>query len=178
MENVFIENGRKRFVWNQLGDIAKGRPNLGTALPVEVYRSFEYAMYDTLQEELGKERTQKLFQKAGYRVGMALALHALDLTVDMNRFLSDVAEILLVLQMGILRVESMKESTGEFIVTVAEDLDCSGLPATGEEICNYDEGLLAGIFEAYTQKKYAVKEVDCWASGDTVCRFTGRPEKA
>lgn len=177
MENLLQRNSKARFNWNQMGDIAKGRPHLGTSLPVEVYRSFEYAMYDTLYEELGEERAQELFQKAGYRVGMALASHALDLSVDMNRFLSDPTETMLTLQMGILRVERIEESTGEFVVTVAEDLDCSGLPATGEEICHYDEGLLAGIFEAYTQRKYAVKEVDCWASGDTVCRFTGRPEK-
>ena len=47
------------------------------------------------------------------------------------------------------------------------------LPVTNETVCNYDEGFIAGILEAYTGKKYDVREVDCWASGDRVCRFSG-----
>jgi predicted hydrocarbon binding protein len=59
------------------------------------------------------------------------------------------------------------------VLTVGQDLDCSGLPVTNETVCNYDEGFIAGILEAYTGKKYEVREVDCWANGDRVCRFNG-----
>ena len=59
-----------------------------------------------------------------------------------------------------------------FIVTVSEDLDCSGLPITGETVCDYDEGFIEGIFETYTGKKFQVKEIDCWSTGDRTCRFT------
>ena len=52
-----------------------------------------------------------------------------------------------------------------------EDLDCSSLPITGETVCNYDEGFLAGILKVYTKKEYVVTEVDCWATGSRVCRF-------
>ncbi|MGO5051014.1 hypothetical protein ACTQ6A_00640 [Lachnospiraceae bacterium LCP25S3_G4] len=41
---------------------------------------------------------------------------------------------------------------GEAILTVGEDLDCSGLPITGETVCNFDEGFLAGILKVYTKK--------------------------
>ena len=58
-----------------------------------------------------------------------------------------------------------------FTLTVAEDLDCSGLPFSDEVVCQYDEGFIAGILEAYTGKPFHAKEVDCWASGDRVCRF-------
>ncbi|HBR02735.1 MAG TPA: 4-vinyl reductase, partial [Ruminiclostridium sp.] len=58
-----------------------------------------------------------------------------------------------------------------FILTVSEDLDCSGLPATGETVCNYDEGLIMGILEAYTSRQFTVKEVNCWSTGDWTCRF-------
>ncbi|MDR0671731.1 MAG: hypothetical protein LBF64_05400 [Oscillospiraceae bacterium] len=30
---------------------------------------------------------------------------------------------------------------------------------------------MSGILEIYTGQKYDVREVDCWASGDRVCRF-------
>ena len=58
-----------------------------------------------------------------------------------------------------------------FTLTVEEDLDCSGLPLTDEVVCQYDEGFIAGIMETYTGQPFHVKEIDCWASGDRVCRF-------
>jgi predicted hydrocarbon binding protein len=57
------------------------------------------------------------------------------------------------------------------VVTVSEDLDCSGLPLLDHEICVYDEGFLAGILERYTGQHFRVKEVDCWCTGDRTCRF-------
>jgi len=57
------------------------------------------------------------------------------------------------------------------VMTVGEDLDCSGLPITGETICHYDEGFIAGILKAYTKQNYVVREVDCWSTGARICRF-------
>lgn len=45
------------------------------------------------------------------------------------------------------------------------------LPVLGETVCNYDEGFLSGILSVYTGKPYAAIEIDCWATGDRVCRF-------
>ena len=36
----------------------------------------------------------------------------------------------------------------EFTLTVAEDLDCSGLPDLGHVVCTYDEGFISGLFKA------------------------------
>lgn len=63
----------------------------------------------------------------------------------------------------------------ELVLTVSEDLDCSGLPVFGETVCDYDEGFIAGIFEEYAGKKITAKEVDCWATGDRTCRFEVKP---
>ena len=80
------------------------------------------------------------------------------------------------LKIGLLRVEECDFEKGEFVITVHEDLDCSGLPATGELVCRYDEGFLAGILEMYTGKRFQVREVECWASGSRVCRFKGNTD--
>jgi predicted hydrocarbon binding protein len=61
---------------------------------------------------------------------------------------------------------------GSFILTVSEDLDCSGLPDLDYEICHYDEGFIAALMESFTGKQFKVKEVDCWCTGDRTCRFT------
>jgi uncharacterized protein len=35
----------------------------------------------------------------------------------------------------------------------------------------YDEGFISGILKAYSGRDFRVREVDCWATGDRVCRF-------
>ena len=69
-------------------------------------------------------------------------------------------------------MEQMDEAPGKFVLTIAEDADCSGLPVLGQTMCNYDEGFIAGILTTYTGKQYMVVEIDCWATGDRVCRFS------
>ena len=59
----------------------------------------------------------------------------------------------------------------EFTLVVEEDLDCSGLPILDEEICTFDEGFISAIFSSYMGKEFVAKEVDCWCTGDRVCRF-------
>ena len=62
---------------------------------------------------------------------------------------------------------------GAFVLTVSEDLDCSGLPELDFEICTFDEGFLAGVLQSFfTGRSFKVKEVDCWCTGDRTCRFT------
>ena len=72
---------------------------------------------------------------------------------------------------GIFNVEKADPEKLSFIVTISEDLDCSGLSVTGNTVCEYDEGFLAGIFNTYTGKDFDVKEIDCWATGSRTCRF-------
>lgn len=78
------------------------------------------------------------------------------------------------MKIGILRIEAMDMMNSELTVTISEDLDCSGLPITGETVCNYDEGFIAGILKQYTKEDYHVREIDCWAKGDRVCRFQAK----
>ena len=75
------------------------------------------------------------------------------------------------LKIGVLRIEEVDEASGRIMLTVAEDADCSGLPVLGETVCNYDEGFIAGILSLYSGKEYTAIEIDCWATGDRVCRF-------
>ncbi|WP_313182470.1 4-vinyl reductase [Lacrimispora sp.] len=88
-----------------------------------------------------------------------------------RRNLASLQNSLEVHKIGILRIEKFDPRTGDVVLTVGEDLDCSGLPVTGDQVCNYDEGFLSGVLKEYTGKDYLVKEVDCWASGARICRF-------
>ncbi|MDR0818707.1 MAG: 4-vinyl reductase, partial [Oscillospiraceae bacterium] len=143
-------------------------------MPVLVYRLMQYTMLDVLSKEVGSEQANEYFRQAGFLAGTEFAKHMLDLTVSFDEFVANLQLKLQKLRIGILRMEAFDHETGDIILTVGEDLDCSGLPVTNETVCNYDEGFIAGILEAYTGKAYDIREVDCWANGDRVCRFKGK----
>ena len=174
MDNIFMKDKTHAdFRWNNLGDIEGGRGDLGCEMPVLVYRLMQYTMLDVLSKTYGIDVANSHFRDAGFLAGTEFAKNTLDLTVDFSAFVANLQRALEELKIGILRMEAFDTDTGNLILTVGQDLDCSGLPITNENVCVYDEGFIAGILEAYTGKKYDVREVDCWASGDRVCRFNG-----
>ncbi|MGC4018542.1 MAG: 4-vinyl reductase [Muricomes sp.] len=164
------------FTWDSLGNIKKGRGDLGEEMPVLVYRLMQYTMLDVLSKAYGNDTANEHFRQAGHLAGMEFSKNVLDLQVGFSTFLANLQKTLKDLKIGILRMEGFDEVTGEIVLTVAEDLDCSGIPITNETVCYYDEGFISGILESYTGRKYDVREIDCWASGDRVCRFRGTAE--
>ena len=160
------------FEWSQLGDITLGRPNLGDTTNIAVYRLMQYTMRAVLEKEFGDERTRALLVKAGKLAGREFCINMLDVKQPLNKFLSQLHDRLLELSIGVLKVEKASTDALSFVVTVSEDLDCSGLPIQGVTVCDYDEGFLEGVFEVYVKKEFVVKEIDCWSTGERTCRFT------
>jgi len=174
--NIFNRNEKHEdFKWEKLGNIKEGRGDLSEEMPVIVYRLMQYTMLDVLSKKFGLDQANEYFRQAGLLAGIEFANNVLDLEADFSSFISNLQATLKDLKIGILRMEDFNNEDGRIILTVGQDLDCSGLPITGENVCIYDEGFIAGILEAYTGKKYDVREVDCWASGNRVCRFCGTP---
>jgi len=166
-------NGRKyRFSWNLLGDIKTGRPNLGPVTRLEVYRLMQYTFRDILEQEFGTEKTDEIFYRAGLLAGKEFFANVVGAPADLNEFVSTLQHLLMEMSIGILRVEMADPEKGSFIMTVSEDLDCSGLPETGFGVCTYDEGFIAGLMESFTGEPFEVREIDCWCTGDRTCRFT------
>ncbi len=163
-----------KFSWKDLGDFEKGRPNLGANVPVLAYRLLQFTFRDVMVAELGVDKTNDIIIKAGRLAGAQFCENLLNRELDFNGFVSQLQQKLKELSIGILRIEKADLENMRFTLTVAEDLDCSGLPFTDEVVCQYDEGFISGIFEAYTGKPFNAKEIDCWASGDRVCRFDVR----
>jgi predicted hydrocarbon binding protein len=159
------------FSWESIGDIQAGRENLGEEMPVLVYRLFQYTMNDVLCRRYGANEAAEIHRESGLLAGTEFAKNVLDLTLPFNEFVAHLQEKLLSLKIGVLRIEEFDSKTGKAILTVGEDLDCSGLPVTGETVCFYDEGFLAGVLNSYTKLNYDVREIDCWATGSRVCRF-------
>jgi len=170
------KNQRKRheeFIWGDLGNIKEGRMDLGEEMPVFIYRLAQFSMLDVLSKSVGLQQANEYFRKAGFLAGLEFAKNILDLKTDFNMFIANLQKTMMEFKIGILRVEEFDSGTGSIVLTIGQDLDCSGLPVTNENICVYDEGFIAGLLEAYTGKKYEVREIDCWANGDRICRFHG-----
>jgi len=126
-----------------------------------------------LNKGLGIEKTNDYMREAGFLAGTEFTRNVLDLSVDFDTFFASLQKAFLEFKIGILRVESFDEDTMEIVLTIAQDLDCSGLPISDETVCNYDEGFIAGSLQLYTGRTYLVREIDCWANGNRVCRFKG-----
>ena len=166
------ERNAHRFQWSDIGDIDKGRPNLGPTALVTVYRLFQYALRDELIRKFDARTAGRIFFNAGKRAGSEFCRNVLDTHLDLNGFIADLQKKLRTMRIGVLRVEEADPNRMKFTLTLAEDLDCSGLPVSGETVCDYDAGFIAGILGTYTGIPFTVKEIDCWASGGRVCRFT------
>ncbi|MEN8908391.1 MAG: V4R domain-containing protein [Clostridiales bacterium] len=160
-----------KFSWNLLGDIENCRPNLGPNLRIEVYRLLQFTFRDIMEKRHGKEDTDQIFYEAGKLAGSEFYKHVFNNVSGFNMFVKDLQKELRKMGIGILRIEEADIDNGIFVLNISEDLDCSGLPESGYEICIYDEGFIAGLFEGFMGKEFNVKEIDCWCTGDRTCRF-------
>lgn len=167
-----MSNRKYEFSWHLLGDIEKGRPNLGPNTRLEVYRLMQFAFRDVMEQHMGTDKTDQLFYESGKLAGVEFYKNVFSNIQDFNSFIKSLQETLRSMGIGILRVEEADMEKGTLVLTVSEDLDCSGLPDIGYEICVYDEGFIAGLLESLTGSQFKVKEVDCWCTGDRTCRFT------
>lgn len=152
------------------------RGNLGAELPVIVYRMLEYSLREELVRRFGREDQIDIFRSAGRMAGEYFAKNFLNMDQPLDQFVGQLQDEMQKLKIGVLRVESVDEASGKIMLTVSEDADCSGLPVLGETVCNYDEGFISGILSLYSGKEYQAVEVDCWATGDRVCRFRAEVE--
>ncbi|MDR1620954.1 MAG: 4-vinyl reductase [Synergistaceae bacterium] len=160
------------FSWDLLGNLEVGRPNLGKFTRVEVYRLMQFTLRDIIESKFGTEEADKVFYEAGKLAGQFFYEHFLTKTDDVGEFVKMLQNTLKEMKIGVLRVESMTSGAEKITLTVDEDLDCSGLPEIDYETCVYDEGFISGLLENFTGRRYLVKEIDCWCTGDRTCRFT------
>lgn len=165
------------FSWDLIGDIEAGRANLGNQTSIEAYRLMQFTFRDVIEQHVGTEKTDEIFFEAGKLAGKEFYNNIIGPVEDLNDFIRELQKALKDMKIGILRIEKADMERGEFILTVSEDLDCSGLPELDFEMCTYDEGFIASLFECFTGVAFNVKEIDCWCTGDRTCRFSAKAVK-
>lgn len=160
--------------WENLGNIDEGRPTFGTNCPVVIYRLLQFSIRNIIESELGEGKGGEYLYKAGELTGRLIYQKFLADLKDPDELFAKLADLLYELKVCILRVEKSDPSKGEFTLTAQEDLDCSGVPEIGWPICQFDEGFVAGILSVFTGKPTVVNEVDCWATGERICRLEAK----
>ena len=160
-----------QFSWDLLGDVQLGRPHLGDNISLRAYRLMQFCFRDILEKRLGAAEADGIFFEAGKLAGRHFAEHVIGRVDDFHQFIAQLQVALRELGIGIMRVEKADLEAGSFILTVSEDADCSGLPELDYEICTFDEGFIAALMESFTGRRFEVKEIDCWCTGDRTCRF-------
>jgi len=180
MNDVHASAAKRKyaFSWALLGNIQEGRPNLGNMTRLEVYRLMQFCFRDILEQDFGTAKADEIFYRAGYTAGGHFYDHAVGPTPDLGTFVKKLQDVLRDMGIGVLRVEEEDLANGRLVLTVSEDLDCSGLPELSYEVCTYDEGFIAALLERFSGKRFKVKEIDCWCTGDRTCRFLATVEAA
>lgn len=154
------------------GKIKKGRGHLGAEVAVEAYRLFEDAVCTALMEQYGEEACADIMKTAGRLAGEVFAKSITIAGKGLNEFIAELQKKMREMKIGIMRIESVEEAHKIVIIlTISEHISCSDMQNASEAASSYDEGFVEGLFTHYTKKPFSVKEVDCWAKGDTVCRF-------
>ncbi len=169
--DLYKGNDTNGFNWDVVGNGKIGRNNLGDYVPTFIYQLLQFSVRAELEKELGKEKAISFIRNAGKTAGLEYAIHTLDLTLSFDEFMAALQHSFVENKIGILKVEEVSKDLSEFVITISEDLDCSYLPMKGENVCNFDEGFIAGILGGYTKKEYQVREIDCWVTSARVCRF-------
>lgn len=164
-------NRKYQFRWDLIGDIQAGRPNLGSSTRLEVYRLMQFTFRDVVEQRYGTQAADEVFRDAGKIAGRFFYENILGKTKDLDEFVKTLQDVLVELKIGILRVEEVDIPNGHLVLTISEDLDCSGLPELDFEFCAYDEGFISGLLESYSGRPFEVHEIDCWCTGDRTCRF-------
>ncbi len=159
------------FDWSLLGDLQDGRPNLGTCIDLEQYRLLLFTVRDVLEERYGTDEADAVLFEAGKIAGAEFYRHYIAPVATLDEFVSKTQKMLKEKNIGILRIEEALLEQGKVVLTIDEDVDCSGLPETDFEVCIYDEGFVSSLFEGFSGERWNAKEIDCWCTGARTCRF-------
>ena len=144
-----MPQSKRSFSWDMLETLAMGRPHLGPAARLEIYRLMQFSLRHVLEETGHGSSTGCCGRPGRWRV-WRLRTGCWGPSRRSRTARAGCRPPSREYGIGILRIEEADLEKGRFVFTVEEDMDCSGLPETDMEICKFDEGFIAGILESST----------------------------
>lgn len=159
------------FDWQLIGDIEMGRPTLGQMVSVEAVRLMLLSIKGVLESYQDAQYAEDMIKKSGRQTGLAFYERHFAENLEPEAFIGKLQRLLQCMGIGLINVEYSVNEGAQIVITLDEDVECSGLPITNSEMCHYTSGVISGLLEGYYKSAYQVDELDCWCSGDRTCRF-------
>jgi len=151
---------KHEFHWDLVSNILDSRQNLGKYVDLEMYRLMQFTLRDILEERFGSEIVDEAFYAAGMKAGRAFYAHKIHPVSSPEEFARKTQEALNDEGIGVLRFVEALFGEEKIVLTVDEDVDCSGLSELDYELCIYDEGFISALVNSYTQHEWAAQETD------------------
>ncbi|MBD3316076.1 MAG: hypothetical protein GF344_09830 [Chitinivibrionales bacterium] len=142
----------------------KVRKDLGATVPVEIFRILRLHGFEPLFGKSSNAITMSCGRDLGLKIGSAIMIEHPTLESYVNNVVAFFAE-------NNIGLVSLRPEGSEFIVQVDECVSCAGVTNIGKCICGFEGGIISGIFQAFFAGSFYVKEMKCWANGDTTCEF-------
>ncbi|MCC6557267.1 MAG: 4-vinyl reductase [Polyangiaceae bacterium] len=146
---------------------AIARPEMGTDVPLIIFRAFRHFSADYVRKMLGRG-AGVVFQNAGLELGREAGVQLRRPTLD--EFLGEVTRFVRELKIGKLKPHEITDRTVK--VGLDECITCAGMKPGGERICHFEVGLVAGIFEAFLERRVRASETLCNYAGEETCQVT------
>lgn len=142
----------QKFTFEDMKSI--NRPEFGNMVPLELFRTIRLiGLHDSLPMK-GKSTTNLI----GKEIGKSLPVKNLD----------DILKIYEDLKIG---KPVVLEQTEKKIILKMDECFCSGLPETGDLVCDLEGAMLEGALHKITNKQIKVRETKCNVHGDTHCEY-------
>lgn len=143
------------------------RPDVGTDIPLLIFRAFRHFTADYVTKMLGKGATV-VFQNSGRDLGREAGEMLRKPTLD--EYL--VAVVDFVRQQRIGKLVAHEISDERMVLGLDECITCAGMPNIGKRICHFETGFVAGIVETFAGVKVRAFETKCNANGEGICEVT------
>lgn len=169
-----FQNDREEyhFKWETMGRVKAERPDVGTDVPVIVFRLYAYTLRDSIIKHLDVHKANHILKEAGFNAGVEFYNNVIAVSESTGNFFTDFELHFKGWKLGLLVFdEDVNKDSTEYSVKIYQDLNSSGVEHVSETICEWDEGFIAGVLTTYSKANFYVLETECWASGHEFCRF-------
>lgn len=143
------------------------RPEVGTDIPLLIFRAFRHFTADYVTKMLGKG-ANVVFQNSGRDLGREAGAMLKKPTLE--EYLQAVVEFVRQQRIGLLRASEISDE--RMVLGLDECITCAGMGNIGKRICHFETGFVAGVVEAFAGVKVRAFETKCNANGEGICEVT------
>lgn len=146
---------------------AIARPTLGDDVPLVIFRAFRHFSADYVRKMLGRG-AGVVFQNSGLELGREAGARLKKPTFD--EYFGEVVRFVRAMKIGELKASEITSTA--LTLQLDECITCAGMAPGGERICHFEVGFVAGVVEAFVERRVRASETLCNYAGEPTCQVT------